>query len=189
MFSPRTRFALQQLSGDVLVMKTNPARRLLFFAMAALLFVAFLTGFSAEADLSGGRLGGTIFYAVLFFICFGVSIWETRYVFDASDRCVRYRRRIAGFRVSAGETPLDDSAAIVVQQVQLIKESEQPERRGLFGSRFRGYAARRNSLGKLVVETAERSHFLDDSAHIEELESTGRAIAEFLDLPYRKDEV
>ena len=189
MFSPRTRFSLQRLSDEVLVMKTNPSRRILFFAMAALLFVAFLTGFDSEADLSGGRLGGTIFYAVLFLICFGVAVWESRYIFDAEDHCVRYERRIAGFRISGGETALDESAAVVVQHIQLIKESEQPDRRGVFGSRFRNYAARRNSLGKLVVESDQRSHFLDDSANIEELENTGRAIAEFLDVPYRKDEM
>lgn len=189
MFTPRTRFSLQKLSDAVLVMRTNPFRRALFAALAMLLFIAFLTGFESESDLSGGRLGGTVFYALLFLICVTVALWETRFIFDRDDREVRFERRLLGFQLSGKEESLGDGAAIVVQHVQLIKESEQPDRRSLLGGRFRNYASKRNSIGKLTVETAEGRRFLDDSSNIDELEQTGQAIAEFMDIPYRKDEI
>lgn len=189
MFTPRSRFTLRQLSEDVLVMKTNPARRLLFAALALLLFVAFLAGFDSASDLSGGRIGGTIFYAVLFLICVVVAVWETRFLFDADDRRFRFERRLLGFQVKGGEQVLEEGSAVVVQQVRLIRESEQPERKTIFSGRFRNYASRRNSIGKLVLETPEHTHFLDDSSNVSELEEIGRGIAEFLSVPYRKEDI
>ena len=185
MFSVGSRFSLQQDSSGSLTLKTSPRRRVLFLGLAVLLFGAFLVGVDPDRGVPREQLGGTVFYFAILPVCFGVAGWDTRVVFRRGDSVER-RTRFIGVPLHATVTAGGDVRAVVLQSVVLSKKRDLPRRDG---GLFTGSMNRGVEIAKLVVETSDRSLFLEDSRSSGELSTIGMRIAEHLGVPFRTDTI
>ncbi len=188
MFRLRSRISLAQPAPHQLALRANPARRMLFGAVAILLVVAFIVGYDFQSGIERSALAGTIFYAVLTVTCFAVAARGTSVIFDKSVGKVVFTASIFGFSTKRQEIPSGDVRAVVIQSMRFLKESEQP-RPGLLNNRFRGYIARRNAYHKLYLEFSESRRLLEDSTDLSDLEAVGGQIADFLGVDYRREEI
>ncbi|TVR60089.1 MAG: DUF1109 domain-containing protein [Spirochaetaceae bacterium] len=185
MLSVGSRFSLHKDSSGSLTLKTSPRRRVLFLGLAILLFVAFLVGIDPDRGVPREQLGGTVFYFAVLLVCFGVSGWDTRVVFRRGDSVER-RTRFVGIPLRASVVAASDVCAVVLQSVVLSKKRDLPRRDG---GLFTGSMSRGVEIAKLVVETRDRSLFLEDSRSSGELSMIGTRIAEHLGVPFRTDTV
>lgn len=180
-----SRYSLTKDSSGSLTMKTSPRRRVLFLALGLLLMVAFLFGIDPNHGIPREQLGGTVFYFVILLVCFGVAGWDTRVVFRVGSSVER-QIRFAGFPLRLTVVPASDLRAVVLQSVQLSKKRDLPRRDG---GLFTGSMSRGVEISKLVVETSDRSLFLEDSRTSGELSTIGVRIAGYLGVPFRTDTV
>jgi hypothetical protein len=188
MFKLRSRIAVTRPADEQLAVQSNLARRLLFGSLALLLVVSFIVGVDWDDDFVGGMVAGTIFYFVITAICLGVAGWNSVVLFDRAEGEARFIKRLFGVQLSRSALALSNVRAVVIQGIRFLKESEQP-RSGLFGSRFRGQMERRNTYYKLQLEGEEKLHLVEDSTDLGDLEAAGKAIADFLGITYRREEL
>lgn len=185
MLSVGSRFSLKRDSSGSLTMKTSPRRRVLFLGLAVLLLVAFLVGVDPSRGIPRDQIGGTVFYFAILFVCFGVAGWDSRVVFRKGDSVER-QTRFAGIPIRASSVPASGVRAVVLQSVLLSKKRDLPRRDG---GVFTGSMGRGVEVARLVVETSDRSLFLEDSRASGELSTIGVRIAEHLGVPFRTDTV
>lgn len=188
MLSVRSRIQIRRKSTDVLVLRTSPGRRIVFAAIAAILLLGLIAG-SSPADFVAPRLGGSIFYLSLLAVCIVVAGWDRQLWFHRRDGRLRQEARIRVFFVPLGSRPLLEGApeAVVVQYLRLIRDEELGHGNPV-SRRVSSYIVRRSSLFKLQIETDERTLTLEDSSDRAEIETVGKTLSEFLNIPYRFEE-
>ncbi|MFW5689239.1 MAG: hypothetical protein ACOC1U_06690 [Spirochaetota bacterium] len=188
MLRQRSRITVRQPDESSLAVQSNTGRRLLFGGIGVLLIVSFLVSADWSGEIADGMVAGTIFYFGITAICLAVAGWNSMVVLDGRDRSAHFIRRIFG--ITIGHSTLDLSAvrAVVIQGLRFLRESEQPQG-GLGSSRLRNYMERRNAYYKLFLETDEKLHFVEDSTDVSDLEAAGHAMADFLGVSYRREEI
>ncbi|MFW5744757.1 MAG: hypothetical protein ACOCWX_02330, partial [Spirochaetota bacterium] len=97
-------------------------------------------------------------------------------------------RKLFGIRFASSSMTLSAITAVVIQGARLLREQEKP-RSTMLSSRLRGHVERRNAYYKLMLETAEKLHFVEDSTDLSDLESVATSMAEFLGVSYRHEEI
>ena len=171
-----------------LVVQSSAGRRLLFGGIALLLLVSFLVGMDWDEGIEEGMVVGTIFYFSITAVCAAVAGWNSQLILDRDDARVHFVRKLFAARLRHAELPLADVTGVVIHGIRFLKESEQP-RVGLFSSRMHGYMERRNVYYKLHIETDERPYLVEDSSDLADLEAAAHAIAAFLDVDYRREDL
>jgi hypothetical protein len=180
----RSRIALSQPSDDRLVIQSNAARRILFGSIAAVLLLSFAVSSDWGAEGVDGLVAGTIFYFVVTAICLGVAGWNSVVAFDRSDGQAHFTRRLFGIPLVSSAVALSAVISVVVQGVKLLRDEEKP-RATVLSNRLRGHVESRNVYYKLMLESTEKMHFLEDSTDLADLETAARRLAEFLGVSYR----
>lgn len=183
----RSRIAVSQPSDDTLVVQSNRSRRILFGSIGTVLLISFFVGFEPDAETSG-MVAGTVFFFAVTAVCLAVAGWNSLMILDRSTRRASFVRRLFGIPLSRSEMELASVAAVVVQGARLLRDEEKP-RATLISSRFRQHVERRNVYYKLMLETQEKLHFVEDSTDLSDLESVAQGIAEFLGVSYRHEEL
>lgn len=182
----RSRISYSQPTAATFTIQSNVGRRILFGGIAALLFVAFLVSADWGEGVADGRVAGTIFYFSLVAVCVAVAGWNSMVVLDKSDNKAHFVRRLFGLVLGHSTMNLSDVRAVVVQCLRFLREQEQP---ALGSTRMRSYMERRTYYFKLHLETAEKLHFVEDSTDSGDLEAAGQAMAGFLNVTYRREEL
>ena len=188
MFRLKSRLSLSQPAPTRLVLRTNPASRVVFGVIGAFLVVAFFVSYDFQAGFEQGMIAGTVFYTVLTLTCVFVAGRGTSVAFDSEAGEVAFVSSLFGFVTGREAQPTTDIRRVVVQGIRFLKESEQP-RPGLVNNRFRGYIARRNVYYKLFLEFEESRRLLEDSTDLSDLEAAGSRIAAFLTVDYHHEEL
>lgn len=184
----RSRIGLSRPDEDRLLIQSNVARRVLFGAIAAVLLLSFVVSSDWGRVQDDGMVAGTIFYFAITAICLVVAGWNSMMVLDRSRREASFIRKLFGIRLGSSSMPLESVSAVVVQGAKLLREQEKP-RSTMLSSRLRGHVERRNVYYKLMLETAEKLHFVEDSTDASDLESVAMSMAEFLGVSYRHEEI
>ncbi|MFW5741896.1 MAG: hypothetical protein ACOC2D_01360, partial [Spirochaetota bacterium] len=97
-------------------------------------------------------------------------------------------RKLFGIRFASSSMTLSSITAVVIQGAKLLRDQDKP-RSAMLGSRLSGQVERRNVYYKLMLETAEKLHFVEDSTDLSDLESAAASMAEFLGVSYRHEEI
>lgn len=184
----RSRIALARPDEHRLLIQSNVARRLLFGAIAAVLVLSFIVSSDWGRAQEDGMIAGTIFYFVITAICLAVAGWNSMMILDRSHGEAYFIRKLFGIRFASSSMPLSEISSVVVQGAKLLREQEKP-RATMLSNRLRGHVERRNVYYKLMLETAEKLHFVEDSTDLSELQSAATAMAEFLGVSYRHEEI
>ncbi|MFP4113636.1 MAG: hypothetical protein ACOC2Y_02680 [Spirochaetota bacterium] len=188
MFRTRSRISYNRPSEELFVIESNVVRRLLFGGIGLLLAVSFLVSVDWREDFAGEMIAGTVFYFVVTAICLAVAGWNSRVELDRHAGEVRFVKRFAGVALSTSVVPAAEVTAVVVQGIRFLRDDEKAGAT-LLGSRFRRYVERRNVYYKLQLETEEKLRFVEDSTDFAELEPAAKAMAEFLEVTYRHEEL
>ena len=184
----RSHVSVTHADDRRLIMQSSMGRRLLFGGISLLLLVSFVVGMDWDEGIEEGMIVGTIFYFSITAVCAAVAGWNSQLVLDRDDRRVHFIRKLFGIPVRSAALPLDDVTGVVIRGIRFLKESEKP-RVGLFSNRMHGYMERRNVYHKLYLETNERAYLVEDSSDLSDLEAAARAIAAFLEVDYRREEL
>ena len=184
----RSRIAFSRPDEQRLVIQSNVARRLLFGAIAAVLLLSFVVSSDWSSAGEDGMVAGTIFYFAITAICLAVAGWNSMMLLDRSRGEADFVRKLFGIRLASSSMPLSSITAVVIQGARLLLEHEKP-RATMLGTRLRGQVERRNVYYKLMLETAEKMHFVEDSTDLSDLESVATSMAEFLGVSYRREEI
>lgn len=174
---------------EVFVLRSNPARRLLFLGIAVLLLVGFVLGFDWERGFSAEAVGGTIFYFVLVFVSLLVASWNQETIFSRRDGEVRFRKRLLLMRLQEDRVPLADITGVLVQTVRLIKGRVDHDRDFQRGGVFSQIVQRRNTFFRLFLETDRGKLLIEDSADVRDLSNLATSISEFLGVQYRTEDI
>lgn len=188
MISVRNRYVARG-SEDNFVLRSNPARRILFLAIAVLLLVGFILGFDWSQGFSGERVGGTIFYFILILVSLTVASWTQETAFLRKERVVRFRKHLLFFRLQDDTVPIEDVKAVILQTVRLIKGRVDSPREMQRGGMFSQVMQRRNTFFRLFLETTRGKLLMEDSADAGDLSELGTSISQFLNIPYRTEEI
>lgn len=171
-----------------LVVQSSFGRRLLFGGIALLLLVSFFVGMDWDEGIEEGMIVGTIFYFSITAVCAAVAGWNSQLILDHDDSRVHFVRKLFAVPLNHTKLALDDVTGVVIHGIQFLKESEKP-RGGLFSNRVHSYMERRNVYYKLHLETDERPYLVEDSSDLTDLETAARAIAGFLGVDYRREDL
>jgi hypothetical protein len=174
---------------ETLVLRSNPARRLLFLAIAVLLIVGFVLGFDWGEGFSGTNVGGSIFYFLLVVVSLGVASWRQETVFARREKVVRFRKHLLLMRLQDDEVPLSSITAVILQTVRLIKGREDHVRDFQRGGVFSQMMQRRNTFFRLFLETEKGKLLVEDSSDPGDLSELGTSISQFLGITYRTEEI
>ncbi len=184
----RSRIAYSRPDEHRLLVQSNVARRLLFGGIAAILLISFFVSSDWGTVQEDGMVGGTIFYFVITAICLVVAGWNSMMMLDRSRGEADFIRKLFGIRLASSSMTLSSITAVVIQGAKLLREQEKP-RSSMLSTRLRGHVERRNVYYKLMLETAEKLHFVEDSTDLSDLESVATSMAEFLGVSYRHEEI
>ncbi len=184
----RSHISVTRVDDRRLVVQSSVGRRLLFGGIALLLLVSFLVGMDWEEGIEEGMVVGTIFYVSITAVCAAVAGWNAQLILDRNDSKAHLVRRLFGVPLRHAELPLERISAVLIRSIRFLRESEKP-RGGLFPNRMHDYMERRNTYYKLHLETDERPYLVEDSSDLADLEAAAHAIAAFLDVVYRREEV
>ncbi|MFW6288250.1 MAG: hypothetical protein ACOC2Q_00550 [Spirochaetota bacterium] len=184
----RSRIAYSRPDEHRLLVQSNVARRLLFGGIAAILLISFFVSSDWGSVHEDGMIAGTIFYFVITAICLTVAGWNSMMLLDRSRGEAYFIRKLFGIRFASSSMTLSAITAVVIQGARLLREQEKP-RSTMLSSRLRGHVERRNAYYKLMLETAEKLHFVEDSTDLSDLESVATSMAEFLGVSYRHEEI
>ena len=160
-------------------------RRILFAAIGAMLLISFVIGSSTPSE---PMIGGTIFYFVITGISLVVAAWNSVTTLDRETGILTFQKRFAGIAVRSESTQLGSITGVVLQIVQFMKESEQPQPT-MLNTRYRSYMNRRNTYYRLYLETGDEKFLIEDSSDSEDLDRVGETVADFLGLTYRRIEI
>jgi hypothetical protein len=185
MLRVRSRISLSQPVESRLVVRSNLGRRVLFGIIGVVLLVSFFVG-----SAGGGEpmIGGTIFYFVITLISVAVAGWNSQVTFDRDAGDAVFSKSIFGIRLREDSVALASVTTVILQSLQFLKQSEQPQPT-MLNSRFRGYMSRRNTYYRLFLETADEKLLIEDSSELEDLDRSANLIAAFLNVTYRREEI
>jgi len=188
LISVRNRYVARG-DEDTFVLRSNPARRLLFLAVAVLLLGGFILGFDWQEGLSGTNIGGTIFYFILVLVSLGVASWQQETVFSRRDKLVRFRKQLLLKRLQDDELPFSQVTGVVFQTVRLIKgradHVRDLQRSGVFSQMMQ----RRNTFFRLFLETDKGKLLLEDSSDPGDLSDMGTSVSQFLGVSFKTEEI
>lgn len=184
----KSRYRIRRSSADKLMLSTSPARTVGF----SLLFVLFLLSFvySIGQDSSGRdpALIGTLLHGVVVVAAFIVAAFPKAILFDAA--LGRATVRIGIFNVVYPIVIRTyDHSQIVEVVMREIRVSPAPNGDEAAG-RDRRYPARGSArVFKLILRTETGEYCIEQGTFREELSAPGKGIAEFLDIPFRVQQV
>lgn len=179
MISIRSRIEAKKIDDSTVMIHLSRGRRIMFLVVATLLVVAFIVGVDFSTSFSGAELGGTIFYIFLTLTTIFSAGWDSRTVFAKGEEKVFRQKTVFGIAVASMDLPLGSVKALVCHGVKLLEG---------YGRRPR-FMERRAQLYKLLLETDEAVLPIEDSTTREDLDRVGSAVAEFLGLPYRYEQM
>ncbi len=177
--SIRSRIEAKKIDDSTVMIHLSRGRRILFLAVAALLVVAFMVGVDFSTSFSGPELGGTIFYILLTLTTILAAGWDSRTVFAKAEEAVFRQKAFFGVAIASKSLPIGSVRALVCHGVKLLEG---------YGRRPR-FVERRAQLYKLLLETDEALIPIEDSTTRDDLDRVAGAVGEFLNLPYRYEEL
>lgn len=178
MISIRSRVEAKKLDDSTVMIHLAGGRRIVFLVIAALLVVSFFVGVDFSRSFAAGEVGGTIFYIILMVITILAAGWDSRTVFAREEGTVFRQKAFFGIAISSRPMPLSDVRGLVCQGIKLLE-----------GYRRSRFVEKRAQLYKLMLETEDKLIPIEDSTTRDELDRVGRAVAEFVQLPYRYEEM
>ena len=185
----RSRYRLVKKSPDRLELSTSPARTGLYLALFVLFLVTFILNFDPEKHLEGGELYRTLFFLLILLLLLFIALLTRSFVFEKKSGVVTIEARILGiihFR-TAKRLPMAELAEMILRQITLIGHSE--ERQTKITRWYRDTLRVRSRLYKLILVCEGENLLLEQSTSPEDLEETGKRIAEFVNIPFRTQEV
>jgi hypothetical protein len=175
------------VNKNLLLLKSNTTRRIMFFVLFLLLTTAMIFGFEPERDLAGNRLLLTIGYIVALIVLLGVAGWSKTIRLDKDRKIIESESLIFGISAKREEMgTLDLIDAVVLQQVQLLKGGDMT---GRTAAPLKNIFEPKSQLVRLFLETEEERIKLDEGDSVESLETEATAIADFLGVPVRSEEL
>jgi hypothetical protein len=174
------------IDDDSVALAPRNSRRIFYLAIFLILAGSLFFGFDPAVDLSGSRIVGTIGVAMLMVAVLVVAGVATRTVFNRSGPSIATQRTIFSVRVSSSERPLPRGTTIVAQDVELMKR---PERNDRSSSLLAGFLTARTHLYRLFVDTGEERIKIEEATYPGEIEDVGKALADFLGIPFQTESI
>ncbi len=181
----RSRRRLKITGNNTLLLRSDFVRRITFGIIFLILSAGMVLSFDPSKDLTGARLGGTIFYLVLIIIALFVTALEKLITFDKNRGVIVFCYRI--FMMDTGikrdEISIDSLKTVILSTLILLKREGSGIRKG---SRLSNYMQNRTVMVRLFLETEERKILIADGSYKDEIEEMGRSIARFLGKSFQK---
>ncbi len=140
-----------------------------------------LFGFDPATDLTGNRVVGTFVVGLLMLVLLGVAGLARRIVFRRDVRSMTTERRLFSLLIGSSTRPLPPGARFVLQDVELIKHDD---RSGRGSNMLSGFLTARTHLYRLFLDFGEERMRIEEGTYPEETDALGRALADFLGIPF-----
>ena len=178
---------LKESGEHVLVLETQPARRIFAILLFCILLISLIQGIKPESDFTGGRLFGTLFFLCLLGAAGFFSLYTWRLVFDGKKGTISERRELLSFAVSEKVYPLETVKTVILRRVILVPGKSRREVLHEGRSLMSGLTtALRRELVSVNLVFAEDTLQLDSSTDAGLLEGNGEKIAGFLNVPFER---
>ena len=179
---------LKETGAHVLVLETQPARRIFAFLLFCILLISLIQGIKPETDFSGRRLVGTLFFLSLLGTACFFTLYTWRLVFNKKKGAINERKELLSFAFSEKLYPVDSIRAVLLKRVILIPGKSRREmlHEGRSFPLSGLTTIRRRELASLELVFNEDTFQLDSSTDAGLLEGNGEKIAAFLDVPFKR---
>ena len=175
---------LTAIDDDSVALAPRGSRRFFYLAVFLVLAGSLVFGFDPAVDLSGTRIVGTIGVALLMIAVLAVAGVATRTGFSRGERSMTTQRTLFSVLVSSNERPLPSGTTIVAQDVELMKR---PERSDRSSNLLTGFLTARTHLYRLFIDTGDERIKIEEATYPGEIEDVGKALADFLGLPFQTE--
>jgi len=123
MLTTRSRLSLTQPHSSRLVVRSRPARRLLYLAVGLVLAVGFVAGGGIPGAFEPGARIGTGFYLLITATSLGVAAFNAQLEVDTKAGTLSRRRKFLGWTVAAQSYSLAAVRAVILRRIVIFRGS------------------------------------------------------------------
>jgi hypothetical protein len=140
---------------------------------------AMIFGFDAARDLEGPRLLGTVIFGAVMLVLLGVAGFSKRLVLDRGERNIAIQSSFFSVAYSTQNHEIPPGSRVIVQDVEIMKTAERSDGRS---GMLAGFLTARTHLYRLFLDVGDERIKLEETTYPEEINETGKGIADFLGL-------
>ena len=180
--------------GDsVVVLETNPSRRVLYAFLFVVLLIALVMNLDPSRDFTGNRLVGTTVFLLIMLALLAVSLSSWRMVCNREAGEIVVQRVLVVIVLSQRRIETARVGSLVLRRAVLMKGSGPSGRvadsLGAGGSLAGlGRRIRQRELVSLELKLDDETMSLDSATDPASLRTTGSRLAEFLEVSFREIE-